>query len=415
MFKILIIDDALEKTNDLIDCIGKCDYKDVIIEYELEYKKACKLLKANYYDLVVLDIQLPSIERKGGMTLDGGVRILEILSDVDAMKKPMNIIGLTAYDDNYEKIANKFNEKLFHLIKYDRTNCEWKKRICDKIDYLIKSKKEAIIDNEKQKNSKVDCAIITAVDVEFDAVKKIDLQWEKINIDAEPTTFYFGKKNMNEKEYTFLLVKQDQMGMVAAASITTKIIDLFRPKFIAMLGIAAGFEGETNLGDILVATESWDYGSGKIVEESGKYVLSFEPHQIRLKPAIRDYLSGDFSDILLKIRTTWNNNNGKTIKNDIELIQGPLVSGAAVVQDSNLVKEYILPQNRKVKGLDMETYAVYYAADSTQIESPLFLSMKAVSDFANKEKNDGYQKYGAYVCANFFFTIFDDLFNRCLH
>ena len=34
-----------------------------------------------------------------------------------------------------------------------------------------------------------------------------------------------------------------------------------------MTGIAAGVEGEIGLGDIMVASESWNYESGKIVEE----------------------------------------------------------------------------------------------------------------------------------------------------
>ncbi len=411
MFKILIVDDSMEKTNDLKSCISKYGLEDVAVDYELEVKKACRQLEKNYYDLVILDIQLPAIEIEDGMAYDGGVQILELVSTIDNMKKPMSIIGLTAHDEKYNEIEKKFNEKLFHLVKYDRTSNEWSQKICRKIDYLIKAKEDAISNNEKRK---VDCAIITAVPVEFEAVKNINLNWEKILLDEDTTTYYLGKKRNEKREYTILLAMQDQMGMVAASSFTTKIINYFHPKLIAMLGIAGGFEGEAELGDILVATESWDYGSGKIVEdtENGGYILKCEPHQIRLKPVLKNYLQDDFSEILLEIRKKWNNSNGEEKKKDIELILGPVVSGSAVVQDSNLVREYILPQNRKVKGLDMETYAVYYAADSTIIDSPAFISLKAVSDFANKEKNDGYQKYGAFVSANFFFSIFDDLFQK---
>lgn len=411
MFKILIIDDVMQKTTDLIESINKCNFSDVIIEYELEYKKACNLLRQEYYDLVVLDIQLPSIESKNGMTLDGGVKILELLSEVDTMKKPMNIIGLTAYDERYDEVAKAFNKRLFHLIKYDSSSIEWKNQICEKIDYLIKAKENEMLEHIKQNMISIDCAIITAVPIEFDAVRKCDLGWEKISIDNDPTSYYCGKIEHGDNVISFVLAQQDQMGMVAASMLTTKLIKNFNPKLITMLGIAGGCEGEVELGDILVAAESWDYGSGKIVEDStnGGYILKFDPHQIRIKAALKDFFQGNFEEILYAIRKRWNEGNGDKKNTDVMLRLGPVVSGAAVIQDSNIVNEYILPQNRKVIGLDMETYAVYYAAASVLADTPSFISLKSVSDFANKEKNDGFQKYGAYMSANFFFEIVPDL------
>lgn len=54
MFKILIVDDVMEKTTSLMDSIKKCNFSNVVIEYELEYKKACNLLKREYYDSIKL-------------------------------------------------------------------------------------------------------------------------------------------------------------------------------------------------------------------------------------------------------------------------------------------------------------------------------------------------------------------------
>lgn len=412
MFKILIVDDVMEKTTSLMESINKCNFSNVVIDYELEYKKACNLLKREYYDLVILDIQLPSVESENGMTVDGGVKILELLSEVDTMKKPMNIIGLTAHDEGYDEVESAFKKRLFQLVKYDRTSIAWKNQICEKIDYLIKAKENEIEEYQKYNDISVDCAIITAVPTEFDAVKKCNPNWEKIVIKDDPTSYYRGIIENGEKILTVVLAQQDQMGMVAASTLTTKLISQFNPKIVAMLGIAAGCEGEVELGDILVATESWDYGSGKIVEDKDKggYVLKIDPHQVRVESVLKNYFQGNFEELLYSIRKNWNDGYGDKKSSDIMLRLGPVVSGAAVIQDSNLVKEYILPQSRKVIGLDMETYAVYYAASSVKINTPRFISLKAVCDFANKEKNDGFQKYGAYVSANFFFKVIFDLF-----
>lgn len=56
----------------------------------------------------------------------------------------------------------------------------------------------------------------------------------------------------------------------------------------------------------------------------------------------------------------------------------------------------------------METYAVYYAAQNA-INSPKFLSIKAVSDYANKDKNDDYQKYAAFISIQFLLKELDDI------
>src|SRR5437660_12913556 len=55
------------------------------------------------------------------------------------------------------------------------------------------------------------------------------------------------------------------MGLTAAAIVTTQLILQFRPKVIAMVGIAAGTRsGNKEYGDILLADPSVDYNSGKV-------------------------------------------------------------------------------------------------------------------------------------------------------
>ena len=91
---------------------------------------------------------------------------------------------------------------------------------------------------------------------------------------------------------------------------------------------------------------------------------------------------------------------------------GPLASGAAVIQNEEVLHKYIEPYQRKVLGVDMETYGVYYACENAFEPVPEFFSIKAVSDYANSQKNDGYQEYCAFLSANFFFELIPELINR---
>ena len=61
----------------------------------------------------------------------------------------------------------------------------------------------------------------------------------------------------------------NQMGMVAATSLATKMINNFAPRYMVMTGIAGGTKPDKlNFGDVIVAKTSWDYRAGKILERT---------------------------------------------------------------------------------------------------------------------------------------------------
>lgn len=64
--------------------------------------------------------------------------------------------------------------------------------------------------------------------------------------------------------------------MTAAAAHTTKAVLHFNPKFVVMTGIAGGLEKDANLGDVVVATDVWNYNSGKYIETKNGEVPASE-------------------------------------------------------------------------------------------------------------------------------------------
>lgn len=415
MFNVYIVDDDITKIENIMEGLKVYSSLDLNIEYELELKNACRTLESRRFDLLILDIQLPSLGSKERTSKEGGVQLLRLLSEVDNMKKPTTIIGLTAHDENYEDIRKQFESKLWHLIKYDSKSVDWKNQIIEKVAYLFKAKMELcseVIANGV--GPKVDCAIITAVTTETESVLRGGAEWSQYLIDGDPTVYYLSEYEKANKKVKILLAQQSQMGMPAAAVLTTKIINTFSPTLICMIGITGGRKGEVEIGDLIIASESWDYGSGKIIpkKDGSGMTLSPEPHQIGIFPAIKEYMSGDFADLLYEIRRAWNMSNGNKMSKDISIHVGALATGASVVQDERIVTDFILPQNRKVLGVDMETYAVYYASCNTYNNRPAFLSIKGVCDYADEGKNDNYQQYAAYVATQFFINIIHELLGR---
>jgi len=83
------------------------------------------------------------------------------------------------------------------------------------------------------------------------------------------------------------------------------------------------------------------------------------------------------------------------------VFMGPLASGSAVLADDKKVAS-IRRNNRKLIGIDMETFAVFYAAQIFAASNAVTaLSIKSVSDFADHRKDDRYRNYAAHTSAHF--------------
>lgn len=405
MINVFIVDDDSTKLGDI--CSVLHEFVNVSIEYELDVKKALIKLQQCQYDLVILDIKLPDLIGKN-TNENGGVHLLNCIIRTERIKKPTHIIGLTSYDDSMGSHEQVFQENIWALLKYSRTVCDWKEQLRNKINYLLEWKRNIVQEIKYNQQYETDFVIITAVERECKSVLELDLNWSTIIIHGDSTLYKQGIIKGKEKDYKIVLAQQHQMGMPAAGVLTMKLIQNFKPRYVGMLGIAAGKQNRVNLGDILIAAESWDYGSGKIREngaDKDNYLFEPEPHQLSMDIQLKEKLSQDFSDVLYNIRRDWNKQCTEEINTDIKIHVGALASGAAVIQDETVVQNYIDPQNRKLLGLDMETYAVYYAAVNTQLPKPRFFSIKSVCDFASKEKNDNYQSYAAFISAKFFYNL----------
>lgn len=194
------------------------------------------------------------------------------------------------------------------------------------------------------------------------------------------------------------------MGLTAAAIATTQLIVQFRPRLVAMIGIAAGTRsGNKQYGDVLVADPSVDYNSGKVVIEGGIREFQPDPYPIGLNPRLRSILQKYRKpDSLFKdIRTRW---RGALPAEPNRLHVGPVGAADQVIDDASRVLE-IQKNWRKLIGVEMETYGVYRAAYEAPEPKPRVVSFKAVCDFA-AEKSDSWQDYAAFVAAEFSIEFF---------
>jgi nucleoside phosphorylase len=195
------------------------------------------------------------------------------------------------------------------------------------------------------------------------------------------------------------------MGLTAASIVTTQLIMQFRPRIVAMIGIAAGTrDGQKQFGDVLVADPSVDYNSGKVVLANGIRDFLPDPYPIGLNPRLRSVLQryrGADQAVFQQIRGGW---KGDLPGSSNRLYVGPLGAADQVIDDESRVLE-IQRNWRKLIGVEMETYGVYRACYEAPEPKPRFVSFKAVCDFA-AAKSDSWQSYAAYVAAEFAIRFF---------
>ncbi|WP_437667655.1 AAA family ATPase [Sorangium sp. So ce1182] len=268
-------------------------------------------------------------------------------------------------------------------------------------------------------NDRFDVAIVCAL--RTPELKKVldtgTTPWRELDSEPDDPATYHGGFYTTLKGTVLRVVAAapSQMGMPATAVLTAKMVRRFRPKLVAMVGIAAGVSGGgRGFGDILAPDCTFDYGAGKWSSVDNKLHFSPDPNPINIVPVLRSRLK-DWElkgERLARIRERWQDQPADTV---LRLHVGPLGSGAAVVSAQQPVAT-VRDHWRKLIGIEMEAYGAHLACQEVCNPPPMFLCMKSVCDFADPEKKDDWQHYAAYtaaqLCQVFLVEEWDRLFPR---
>ncbi|MFD1631072.1 response regulator [Pseudopedobacter beijingensis] len=401
MISILIVDDNSLKVADIKQVLYEYPEINNKINVVADTNNARRLLEENKYDLLILDLVLPN-DFGDEESPDNGVDFLNEIKLDPNKKCPYHILGITGKPEYIEKYSSDFSKNLWFLIEYQAGVELWKELLRNKIEYLIDSKRDIQLLNVLDYD--FDVAIITALDKELKKILALDWKWKEKPMVNDKTSFYIGQFEKGKSTIRVAAACTPQMGMCASSTLSMKLIHHFKPKYLIMSGIAAGIKGEVNLGDIMIADEIWDASSGKIKgdKDKGSLFLPDPKHKT---------LSEDIKEVLLKIKRDrkylnqiQENYQAESPQTILNLHVGPMTSVPAVVQ-SNREIEKIRTQSRKLIGLEMEAYGVFYSAAHAPKPKPTAISVKSACDFADEEKGDTFQDYAAYTSASFIYEL----------
>lgn len=411
MINIMIVEDSEYK----LTTIQKLLVEDLMIDAEYisvakDIKSAKMLLTKRVYDLLILDLVLP-LEYGDEPSPEKGVGFLKDINSNPNLNSPIHVIGLTEFSELKPKFDENFHTNLWHLIYYDASETEWQEKLKNFTHHLLSTRKIFLESNCN--DGDFDVAIISALSTpEFDNILKISDSWEVKKVINDATKYYTTEITATTGRIRIIAACLDQMGMTASANLCTKICLRFKPKYIFMTGICAGLKDNgLNFGDILIAEQSWDYGSGKMREDSeGDILFEPDPRPIQLCPELKAKMNAFLrrSDVLMKIQQDWKSSKPKF---PLQAKLGPIASGSYVIA-SNTILGDIKNTQRKLLGVEMEGYGVYYSADNSPKQYTKPIMIKSVSDYGDASKNDGYQEYAAFTSAQFAYRfIIEELFS----
>lgn len=395
MVRVLVVEDNADKLRRVVTCLLSVTglTRDAIDDAR-DANTAKRMLREGSYDLLILDISLPTYADEMP-TPGAGLNLLRELQERDVYRLPAQIVGLTGLQDALEEARPHFDSEALQLVPFDVASRSWEdklRRIAGRVVQASRARAPSI-------GHGVHLCVVTALaSPELEAV--LDLPWNwTIRPDADdPTTYHQGTVQVRGDKLEVVAAAASRMGMQASAVLAAKMSMTFRPRYLAMTGIMAGIRGQCELGDVIAADPTWDYQSGKRTLRNGLPAFSSSPHQIALDPFVRGKLArmAQDSTALDRIRRGWRGQVGNTL---LRMHVGPVASGAAVLEDPAEV-ERIRLQHRKTLGVEMETYGVYVAAQECPAPQPRCFSLKSACDFADTLKNDDHQAYAAYTSAS---------------
>lgn len=238
-------------------------------------------------------------------------------------------------------------------------------------------------------------AFIYVTEIEHRAVMRM-YDWEECRLPGDNQLYFTSSFTKQGTEYKVVAARQSEMGMTAAATLTMKLIQQWKPQYVCMPGIAAGLDDEDNggqqlYGDVLLADATWNCSNGKYtnVDQAdivfGNVGFIPRPTVAEVNKAILPYLEKAIKDP----------------ENQCHVFKGYMASGTAVMANTYAITKYVSNFPEKTEGLEMEGYGVTFAANNAISPRPIPIIAKSICDFGNERKDDRFQAFAAYTSCEF--------------
>jgi CheY-like chemotaxis protein len=134
--QLLLGDDDRRKVNRMLGLLEQAGVPRLSVAVAQTGADARRFLTETKYDLLILDIAIPTRAEELA-DRRGGIKVLEEVSEHDIYKRPLSVVGLTGFEDLQKKFAERFHSRLWTLDYYDATSTGWVDRLKAKVKYIL--------------------------------------------------------------------------------------------------------------------------------------------------------------------------------------------------------------------------------------------------------------------------------------
>lgn len=395
-----------------------------------DYEIAVQLLTSEYFDVVILDLLIPSMGRPP--SIEASKALVSFIEDQRGFNVPL-IIGLTAHDDVYDKEQTFFLDRLLMIDRYHPLDNTWAERISEKLFSLVASRK-AFLDFFSR-NVGIDLIIVAArYGTEFKPIVRA-IRWEGRKPKEQPgpggTTVVRGTAVIGGKSMSTQVVSLGQMGLSTTASVVTMLIERFRPSYMAMLGMCCGFSVDTaakksKLLDVCFANSAVCWDEGKYYDDDKKGIegFSFRPTPAGIDQdtadVLRKFVEEGCGNFAMRAKRLINRSSTSKALKALDgkfssvpsITSGLNVSGNCIVSRKALI-EQIVDRNPAAMSLEMEIFAFLRAVALCDGFRPRVICAKAVADFGEEKDPEIFDPVQP-IASELSFVAFDELMRRCL-
>lgn len=403
--KILIVDDNSTKISEIVAVLKECDVSEESVHVELCAARGLTAMKKSQFDILILDLLLPF--RLGeAPIISGGADLLKRMLRGTDVKLPEAIIGLSENVEAIRAAEADFSQEMWRIEFVSPENSEWRLRLKQKIQYVRARSQPSPLASQPKCDVLFVCALLKHELVELHRV--VGGVWQETVFEGDPALYFKGEVATPGGSRIAYSIKPTEMGLVAATAATCKAIMTLRPRLVVMTGVCAGRKGDSNLGDAIVASQTWDYGSGKFAEVDGKVVFSPSPTQVPAPAWVANRATAVLSSVgtFKAVFDAWEKWKPGVLPS---VHFSPMASGAAVQNYKEFFGE-VADQHRKILGVDMEAFGVAWACHSSLTPAPEWLVVKCVSDFADGSKDDRIHEFSSYFSAHVALTFVRSFF-----
>lgn len=383
--KVAIIHDRSDVADEIEAVIReRADGSNFRIDRAYDMLTARDLLRANFYDLAVIDLTLPVRMGRGEPTLTNAELLLAEIFETGDVRVPSDILGISLDPDVLRLVRTSVGQHLMGCLYEDPADV-WKDDLAAKIRYVLAAGRARRLVANSQHD--VDLLVVTALDKEAAPYHRL---FETSACDEHRDTHQFDFMDAAGDMRRGILFSVGGSGQAPTGSATQSLLTQFRPRLALMSGFCGGVNGRTNLGDAVAfkSSAAWDYGKWEDVPDSTPI---FKPRPGALNIPIRgvretirtmtnSYVADDDT-----IGAVTRESGG--LVTQWRLMKEAAGSGSAVITSSEKLDE-ITRGDDAIRVVDMESYAFYHACLNTPVLPPDFVCIKAVADHCNGDKDD---------------------------